>query len=337
MRIGLIGCGGCGRVGHLPGIRAAGLDLHAICDTSEHNLQIAKMEFDVPHAFTDPHAFLKCGVEAVSIASAAKAHRENVLAAAQYGLPVLCEKPLALNEADAIEMLQAMEQANAPLYTAFCYRFNPSSIKIRELLQQKAIGNARSLRLIYNWSYGGKYEQGRGSKVRKYYEDRMLEGGPMLDCGQHQIDLARWWLGSEVIDVKGQGAWVENYAAPDHMWAHLTHENGAHTMVEISYSYGHTSKDKLNEFEYELIGTDGVIRYNRSGESFVLHAPDATHQFQFHHSKHFPGMYEEFAKTLASGNSDLLATGRDGLQAVRIAESARKQAVRDRETLTLVQ
>ena len=66
---------------------------------------------------------------------------------------MLCEKPLALNEADCAEMIEAMRRARAPLYTAFCYRFSSSALKIRELVQQKAIGDVRSLRLIYTWCY----------------------------------------------------------------------------------------------------------------------------------------------------------------------------------------
>ena len=63
MRIGLIGCGGVARLCHLPAIRSvAGLELHAICDVNEENLQIAGTEFDVPHAFTGIEAFMDSGI-----------------------------------------------------------------------------------------------------------------------------------------------------------------------------------------------------------------------------------------------------------------------------------
>jgi predicted dehydrogenase len=330
MQLGLIGSGGVARLGHLPGIQSAeGVDIHAICDVNEENLRNVQAEFDVPHIFTDVAAFLESGIEAVTVTSAAEAHHQNVMDASRSGLPVLCEKPLALNQADCAEMMGAMKQANAPLYMAFCYRFSASALKIQELLQQKAIGNVRSLRLIYTWCYGRKHEDGIGSKVRKAYEDRMLEGGPMLDCGQHQIDLARWWLGSEVVDVKGHGAWVENYEAPDHVWAHLTHENGAHTAVEMSYSYGHTCKEWLNEFVYELIGTEGVIRYDRFRETLMLHNGESSREFEYTYSKDFRAMYEEFSRAVASGGSDLLATDQDGVLAVEIAQSATAQAIEE--------
>jgi len=330
MKLGLIGCGGVARLGHLPGIQSAeGVDIHAICDINEENLRNVQKEFEVPHAFTDIDAFLDSGIEAATVTSGTKAHHQNVLEASRAGLAVLCEKPLALNREDCATMMAAMKKADAPLYTAFCYRFSASALKIRELIRQKAIGDLRSLRLIYTWCYGKKYEDGIGSTIRKAYEDRMLEGGPMLDCGQHQIDLARWWVGSEVIDVKGHGAWVENYEAPDHIWAHLTHDNGAHSAVEMSYSYGHTCKEWLNEFVYELIGTEGVIRYDRFRETLLLHNGESSREFVYTYSKDFGAMYEEFSRAVETGGSDLLASDQDGVRAVEIAQAATAQAIEE--------
>jgi predicted dehydrogenase len=92
-----------------------------------------------------------------------------------------------------------MKKAKLPLYAGFCYRFSPCALKIRELVKKKAIGDVRSLRLIYNWDCHGKYElDGKGRKVnQKRREARMFEGGPVVDCGTHQIDLAMFWLNSE--------------------------------------------------------------------------------------------------------------------------------------------
>ena len=126
----------------------------------------------------------------------------------------------------------------------------------------------------------------------------MLEGGPMVDCGTHQIDLALFWLGSPVTRFSSHGAWVEEYQAPDHMWLHMDHANGAHTMVEMSYSYHHTSKNATSEFVYELIGTEGVIRYDRSARRFAMESVEGSQTFEFHPEKSFAGMYAEWARAL---------------------------------------
>ena len=102
--------------------------------------------------------FFDSGIEAVAIASPAPCHKENVLDAARCGLPILCEKPLAMDRGEAAEMVAATDAAGVSLYTAFCYRFSPCVLKIRELLASKAIGDVRSLRLIYNWNCHGKFD-----------------------------------------------------------------------------------------------------------------------------------------------------------------------------------
>jgi len=324
-RIGLMGCGMVAQYGHIPAIQAApGLTLHAVFDPNEENLRRTQARFGIPHGFTDEEAFFKCGLDGVGITSPAPCHHANVLQAATHRLPVLCENPLATNRAEAEEMIAAMKAAGVTLYSAFCYRFSPAALKIRELVRGGAIGKVRSLRLIYNWSLHGKFTtDAAGNRIiQKRREDRMLEGGPMVDCGTHQIDLAGFWLGSPVRSFSGHGAWVDDYEAPDHMWVHLGHENGAHTVVEISYSYHHTAKNMRSEFTYELIGTGGVIRYNREAESFSMENGEGRQEFPFAPEKNFELMYAEWGKALVSGESALLATAEEGLRVVDIARKA---------------
>lgn len=332
-RVGLMGCGVVADYGHIPAIRTVdALELHAVFDPSAEALARAQAKHAIPNVFRNVEEFLASGIEAVSITSPAPCHRENVLAAARHRLPVLCEKPLAMDADEAAEMIAAMEGAGVPLHTGFCYRFSPSALKIRELVRSEAIGDVRSLRLIYNWNCHGKYEPDGGGRrvVQKRREGRMLEGGPMVDCGTHQIDLATFWLGSEVVRFSGHGAWVDAYEAPDHMWLHLDHANGAHTAVEISYSYHHTSKNHPSEFVYELIGTEGVIRYDRSAQRFAMESAEGRTEFEFHSEKSFEGMYAEWARSLATGGSELLTSARDGMRVVEIARLATDEAIANR-------
>ena len=273
LKIGLMGCGTVALYGHIPAILEIGdFSLHAVYDPSQAGLDRARQQFGLAHAFTDEEAFFASGLDAVTITSPAPVHKDNVLACAAHRLPVLCEKPLAMDGAEGLEMVQAMSRAGVSLHTAFCYRFSPVALKIRELIQTGAVGTPRSLRLIYNWGVHGKYStDSEGRQVlNARREGRMLEGGPMVDCGTHQIDLAVFWLNSEVIAYTARGAWVDEHDAPDHMWLHLDHANGAHTVVEMCYAYHHTAKNARSEFVYEIIGTDGVIGYDRERHSFTL-------------------------------------------------------------------
>ena len=329
-RIGLMGCGTVAGYGHLPALRdCPGLELHSLYDPDEGRLRQNQERFGVANASSDVDAFFASGIDAVSITSPAPCHLKNLMEAARHGKHVLCEKPLAMTEAEAEEMIDTARRAGILLFTGFTARFSPVSLQIRKLLAGNAIGDVRSLRLVYIWGCHGKYETGPDGQPREQARraGRMLEGGPLVDCGVHDIDLARWWLGSEVARWSAAGAWVDEYEAPDHIYLHMDHENGAHTLVEISYSYCHTAAEPVYHLTYELIGTDGVISYRMEQGLLEIRTREGTRQMEFGEGKNFDGMYAAFARALAGGASDELPTGADGLAATRIARQATEDVI----------
>lgn len=340
-RIGVIGCGTVAEFGHLPAIRETpGLELAALYDPNPEQVRKQAERFGVAEAHTDQEKFFEAGLDAVVIASPPGVHLENVRAAARHGVHVLCEKPLAMDDVAAREVIETMKAADRMLAVGFVYRFSPVAMQIRQWVRDKVVGEIRSSRLIYLWDLHGQYERLPDGSWRESprWRGRMLEGGPMVDCGVHQIDLSRWWLGSEIVKQEVAAAWVSDYEAPDHVYAHLDHENGAHTMVEMSFTYGHVSKDPAPVFTYELIGTGGVIRFDRNGWHLEARNGEATWTAPGASEKNFPGMHAAFAHALNTGDLGDLATGEDGLIATRIARSltdlaiARRAREWDRET-----
>ncbi len=329
-KIGIMGCGMIAEYGHLPAILATeGLEAWAVYDPDPIRAYGLQHKFGIPHGYAVSEMFFQSGIEAVVVASAAPAHRQNVEDAARHGLPVLCEKPLAMNDADAEAMIGAMDAAGKTLASGFCYRYSPVAQNIKRLVQDGAIGEVRSLRLVYIWNLHGRdrVTPEGGLVSNPYWQGRMDEGGPMVDCGVHQIDLARWWLGSEVIGHQAAGAWVEDNEAPDHMWLHLDHADGAHTTAEMSFSYGHTALDPRAHFSYNIIGTEGLIRYDRDGWLFEVRTRRGTHRLAGASEKNFEGMYAAFARALETGDVGDLPTGWDGLRATQIARRATEEVI----------
>lgn len=329
-KIGLMGCGTVANYGHVPSLqKTEGVVLHALFDPNEQNLRSTQGKFDVPNAFNNVDAFFESGIDAVVVTSPATFHCQNVLEAAKRGKHILCEKPLAMTEDEAEEMIDAAKQAGVMLFTGLDYRFSSVSQMIRKVVQEGGIGEVRALRLIYIWNNHGKFMKGDDGHMQtnERRNFRMLEGGPMVDCGVHQIDLARWWLNSEVVDFQAKGVWVDEFDAPDHMYVHLDHENGAHTMVEMSYSYCYTAKEPIAHFTYQLIGTEGLIRFDREQKIFEVRNVDGTQQLPFAGEKNFEGMYVAFAEALEKGGSDVLPTGEDGRIATHIARTATEQVM----------
>jgi predicted dehydrogenase len=332
-----MGCGAVATYGHIPAIqRTIDLELKAVFEPDSARLIDVQAGFHVANGFTDPELFMQSGLDAVVICSPAPTHLENLLMCAKARKPVLCEKPLAMTESDAVKMIDAMKAASVPLWVGFNYRFAPCALEIKRLIDRGSIGKVRSLRLIYNWDCHGKFIARDPSKGENSGRaGRMLEGGPMVDCGVHQIDLARWWLGSDVTSFTSNGAWVDSYDAPDHLYLHMEHACGAHTMVEVSYSYGHTSHDQRSHFVYEIIGTEGLIRYDRQGRVFEVLGSARTDVLDWHEEKNFDGMYEELARTFRSKDKGNMPTGDDGLVATRIARAATDLAIAARSKRTL--
>ena len=334
-RIGLMGCGTVAGYGHLPALdQCPDLELYSLYDPDEDNLRRQQERFGLANAFTDVDQFFASGIDAVSITSPAPCHLQNVIDAAKHGKHVLCEKPLAMTEAESQEMIDTAARAGIMLFTAFVARFNPVSKQIRSLVRDGAIGEVRSLRLIYIWNCHGMYETGPDGQpiIQARRAGRMLEGGPLVDCGVHDIDLARWWLGSEVAKWTATGAWVEDYQAPDHIYLHMDHDNGAHTMVEISYTFTHTAADPIYHLTYHLIGTEGLIRHEMENNLLEVRNSTGTQQLECTGAKNFDDMYAAFARALEKGSSDELPTGEDGLEATRIARTATEEAIARRRS-----
>ncbi len=337
IKIGLMGCGVVADYGHIPAIKAVEeLELTSIYDPDPARLREMQQRHGVGQAFTDVDAFFESGIDAVTLTSPAPAHTRNVADAARHRKPVLCEKPLSMTEDEGRSMIAAMADADLPLYVGFCYRFSPAALEIKRLVDDGAIGDVRSLRLIYNWDCHGKYYRpdphGRPDHwvTDPRRDGRMAEGGPMVDCGTHQIDLAVWWLGSPIVRHHGHGAWVDDYHAPDHVWVHMDHANGAHTMVEISYSYGHTTRDKFSHFAYELIGADGMVVYHRNHGFFELRTHQETRRLPYSEEKEFVGMYRAFAEALDAGRNGHLCTAEEALRVTAIARHATDQVIAQR-------
>lgn len=93
---------------------------------------------------------------------------------------------------------------------------------------------------------------------------------------------------------------------------------------------GDTQSQGLETVVYELIGTEGVIRYDREAHTFTMSNSRDTCDFKFEHEKNFEGMCREFAKALHTGKPGLLTTAEAGMKVSDIAREATNEAIRKR-------
>ena len=331
-RIGLMGCGSVADFGHLPAIRSTpSLETVALFDPILGRAQSYSEKFG-GKPFTDEAAFFGEGLDAVVIASPLLTHHDNVMLCSEHGVHVLCEKPIATNEDEAADMIAVMEDAGKGFFVGMVYRFSPTALQMKHWIEEGVVGKVRHIRMIYLWNLHGQWVQDEAGKwiESPMWRGRMLEGGPLVDCGVHQIDLIRWMTGLEYKSWDGFGSWVSDYEAPDYVVAQLQLENGVTASVEVSFTYGHTAKEPRSVFTYEVIGTGGVARFDRDG--YILEVRDGAGVRLGHGAgeKNFEGMYAQFAQFLVSGKTGDLASPQDALIATEIAVDCTDRAIQRR-------
>ncbi len=190
IRVGLIGTGKIAVANHIPGIRLSrDAEVTALCDPNPAALAEASQAAGVSRTYTDPFALLKdAPVDAVIVATPNRFHRDIVVAAAESGRHVLCEKPLALNVAQAEDMLAAVDRAGVRHMTAFTYRFVPAMRYLRHLVKSGAIGTP--------WHFRAQRFQDWGRDALGWRQ-RMADAGSgeVGDMLSHRLDFAHSVIG----------------------------------------------------------------------------------------------------------------------------------------------
>ena len=333
-RIGLVGAGAVADFGHAPAIYAVpGLELVGVFDPDIERARHLAARFEIPTVATTEAELYDLKLDAVVIASPPEYHLSNFRLAAKNGVAALCEKPLADTDESALALCRLAEESDVALFTGFVYRFSPIAAQIKTWLKEGIIGRVRSIRLVYLWGLHGQYMQDAEGKwiESPRWRGRMLEGGPLVDCGVHFIDLVRWWLDEEIVHATGSGAWVAEYEAPDHVFGHLTTESGVQALAECSFTYGHTAKDPATVFTYELIGDGGVIRYDRNGWHLEARTGGDIRIGHGASEKNFVGLHEAFCHALMSGDASMMPSAMDGILATRYATAITREIIQGRK------
>ena len=192
VRIGVIG-GGFG-IQHLQGFGATeDAEVVAFCQRTKDKAEATAGKFGVPRVYTDYRGLLAHqGLDAVSIVAPPHVHAEIVAAAVREGLHLLCEKPLAMNAAEAEAMLKQAEDAGRVHMTAFNHRHIPALAYMKELLDDGYVGE-RVLHVESRW-----FSESRAAPGQTHYwrHRRELAGfGVLGDIGVHVVDRVRWLIG----------------------------------------------------------------------------------------------------------------------------------------------
>jgi 1,5-anhydro-D-fructose reductase (1,5-anhydro-D-mannitol-forming) len=231
-------------------------------------------------AFTDLAAALgDPKIDAVYVASPVAMHAEQTIASLRAGKHVLCEKPVALDYAQAESMAYAARESGRLLGIAYYRRLYPKLIRAKQLVAEGAIGRP----VLVEANYHGWLE----SPDRGWLKDPALAGGgPLYDVGSHRIDACNFLFGRPLRATGLLSNALHELAVEDSATALIEYSGGIHAVVDVRWnsriqrdqfrivgSEGEISLDPLNGPALRIVDTEGRLREEQLSPHANVHYP----------------------------------------------------------------
>jgi myo-inositol 2-dehydrogenase / D-chiro-inositol 1-dehydrogenase len=328
-------------VKELPGTRIV-----AISDENEERGRSAAKRFGVSEFIPDWRDLVRRDdLDVVMVHSENSRHVDHVIAAAEAGKHVFCEKPVATSAADALKMVQAIENAGVEGTAAFVSRFSKEASRAKAIVESGMLGTIIHTRSFIGLS--GIREIGCPADMADWMEDPVLGGGgAWIDEGSHGIDLVRWLVG----DIVRVAAMTANRAKPqlkvdDIGTAIFTYANGA--LGEIGTAWSMAVEIGMRNL-LEIYGTTGtlIVRatdqfpcvevFDKNGKpplggwSIPHIEPDLTEPHDYSswppHVHHYKREVASYVNRYLKGLKPFGPTLRDGLACISVIEAGYRSA-----------
>jgi myo-inositol 2-dehydrogenase/D-chiro-inositol 1-dehydrogenase len=315
MRICLIGAG---RIGRLHGsLVAAQAGVDEIVVTDVDGARAAETAAAIGGRVAATAELAMDGADAVIVAASTDSHARLVAAAVERGLPTFCEKPLAFDLPETVELVEQIESRGAVVQVGFQRRFDPAYREARRLVESGELGTVYLVRLIAH-----DHEPPPDAYIPH-------SGGLFRDSSIHDFDALRWVTGQEVDEVYAAGSVrgfpvFERYKDIDTGAAILHLADG--TLGVLSQ----TRHDPLGyDIRMELVGSRDAVTVGLGQRtplrSLESDAPALAGPAWRTFLTRFETAYQEELRTflrVARGEIASPCTAREALQAMRIAVAA---------------
>lgn len=269
-----VGIAGLGRLGsvHARNIcnKIQGATLTAACSLEERELAFASKELGVNNVYKDYNKMLEnANIDAVVIVTSSGEHCWQIEAALNAGKHVFCDKPLGVNVDECKKVEKTVEKyPKQVFFLGFMRRFDPSYAYAKQKIDAGLIGTPYLIKAT------GIDPEALVEGTIKFSE---TSGGIFIDAASHDIDLMRWFLNAEPVEVYAAGCSFKHpefikYNDCETGCALLKFDNGSMGQMHVGRTAAHGY-----HIETEIIGTEGSIRigsvpeknqatlYNRSG------------------------------------------------------------------------
>ena len=243
-------------------------------------------------AFTDlDEALRDPAIDAVYVASPVALHAQHTIASLRAGKDVLCEKPVALDFAQAESMAAAARESGRLLGVAYYRRLYPKLIRARQLIAEGAIGQP----VLVEANYHGWLE----SPDRAWLKDPAIAGGgPLYDVGSHRIDACNFLFGRPQRATGLLSNALHPLAVEDSATALIEYAGGIHAVIDVRWN------SRITRDQFRIIGSEGEIGLDPlNGPTLRLLASDGRlteEQLPPHANVHYPAV-ENFVAAVLDG------------------------------------
>jgi len=193
MRIGLAGAGRIGASHAAVLANSTGVDELLVADADHARAREVADSLGATAA-DDPDELLRSGVDALVIATPTSTHAEQILAGVRAGVPVFCEKPVALDLDSTVRVVDEVRHRNALVQIGFQRRFDAGYTAARAAVAAGELGTVHRVHAI------------TADPAPPAAEYIPTSGGIFRDCHIHDFDMIRWVTGQEVLAVTALGA-----------------------------------------------------------------------------------------------------------------------------------
>lgn len=247
-------------------------------------------------------------VQAVYVATPVFLHARQTIASLLAGKHVLCEKPMAMNEAEARGMLETARESGKTLGVAYYRRSYPKVQRAKQLLEAGAIGQAVLAELTSHGWFDGKDE-------RSWLIDpTKAGGGPLYDIASHRIDVLNFFFGQPRRACGHLSNAVHHYRVEDNATVVIDYDSGVRGIVDVRWH------SRVKRDECRIRGTEGEMHLTPlNGPELVY--PGGQENLPPHPNLHYP-MIENFVDTVL-GKAPLLSSGESAYWSDWVIEQAR--------------
>lgn len=319
--IGIVGCGRIGLV-HLETLsRASGARVVIVSNPTIDKAEKAATLFGVPEFTASADDVINHpDVEAVWICSPSSFHSDQIKKCAAAGKHVFCEKPIATSLSETIDAIRAMERENLKLMTALQRRFDPSFQRVKTGILKGEIGDPIVVKLCSRDPAPPPASYVKGG------------GGIFKDMAIHDLDMARFLMGSEPTEILASGMCcvsdeIRDFDGPERYDTAniiVRFANGREAVIDVCRQapYGYDQRA-------EVLGTNGMLSTeNMFPTTANLYTRErvghADHPFDFFMSRYrdaYSAETRSFVQSLVD-DRPVPCTGQDGLIALIMAMAA---------------